>query len=235
MGETLTETRVEIDAKRAELTAAAEQLRSALDLRARFKENPALFVALGAGAAFLVAGGPIRVARLARRRLRRTQPEKAYDSLPKPLQRLVDEVSGSVGPKASEARQALSEELAQWRHDPRRHGKVTKKLAKEIAEGPPGPGRAGWRAFEAFATILTAAMARKAVERFLSGEPPSGIAPLDAAGTAGGAAEPDPRHAKDDVTRPKSQRRAAARADEREDYSSLSARSRDVASRDTGR
>lgn len=222
MGETLTETRVEIDAKRAELTRTMEQLRASLDLRARFRDNPALFMALGAGAAFLIAGGPIRVARLARRRLVRTQPEKAYDSLPKPLQRFVDELAGSVGPRASDARQALSEELQNWRHDPRRHGKVSKKLAKEIAEGPPGPGRAGWRAFEAFATILTAAMARKAVERFLSGEPPSGIAPLDAVGTADGAAEPDPKHAKDDVTRPPSQRRAAAR----EDYSSLSARSR---------
>ena len=62
-------------------------------------------------------------------------------------------------------------------------------------------------------TIVAAAAGRKLVERFLSGEPPSGIKALDAIGTAGGAAEPDPKHAKDDVTRPKGERVAAAAAD----------------------
>jgi hypothetical protein len=219
VGETLAETRVEVDAQRAELERTAAQLRHAFDIRARFRENPALFVGLGAGAVFLLAGGPIRLARLARRRLMRTEPEKAYDALPKPLQHWVDDVAGAVGPRAADARQTLSEELLRWRHDPRRHGKTSKKLAKEIAEGPPGPSRAGWRAFEAFATILTAALARKAVERFLSGEPPSGIAPLDAAGTAGGAAQPEAEHARNDVTRSPGERSAA-------DYSSLSSRSR---------
>jgi hypothetical protein len=217
VGETLAETRVEVDAQRADLERTVAQLRDALDLRARFRENPALFVALGAGAIFLLAGGPMRLARLARRRLFRSQPEKAYDALPKPMQDWVDHITGAVGPRADDARQTLSEELLRWRHDPRRHGKVSKRLAKEIAEGPPGPNRATWRAIEAGAAILTAALARKAVERFLSGEPPSGIAPLDAAGTAGGAAKPDPRHAKDDMTRP---------PEERREYSSLSSRGR---------
>lgn len=236
MGETLTETRVEIDAKRTELAVTGEQLRASLDLRRRFAENPALFIGLGTAAVFLVAGGPVRLARLARRRLFRTDPEKAYDSLPKTLQRWVDEMAGAVGPRATEARQTLAEELERWRHDPRRHGKVSRKLAREIAEGPPGPGRASWRAFEAGAAIVTAALARKAVERFLSSEPPSGLATLDATGTVGGAAEPDPRHAKDDVTRPQPGRRAAAATDatkrsgaggKGDGYSSLSERPRD--------
>lgn len=227
MGETLAETRVEVDAQRTDIERTVAQLRGALDLPKRFRENPVPFVALGAGAAFLVAGGPMRVARLVRRRMMRSQPEKAYDALPKPLQHWVDDVAGAVGPRAADARQSLSEELLRWRHDPRRHGKTSKKLAKEIAEGPPGPGRAGWRAAEAFATIITAALARKAVERFLSGEPPIGVAPaLDAVGTVGGAAEPKPKHAKDDVTKPPTQRAVAARADDA-DYSSMSSRSRD--------
>jgi hypothetical protein len=129
---------------------------------------------------------------------------------------------GAVGPRAAEARQSLSEELLRWRHNPRKHGKISKKLAKQIAEGPPGPRRAVWSAFEAGAAIITAALARKAVERFLSGEPPTGIAPLDAAGTVGGAAEPDPRHAKDDVTRSKGERAEAAAAE----YTGMSSRER---------
>ena len=220
MGETLAETRIEIESKRTELERTSAQLRDALDVRKRFQENPALVIGIGAGAAFLLVGGPTRVARLVRRRVFPSNPEKAYDSLPKPMQSWVDHMAGAVGPRASEARQVLSEELVRWRHDPRKHGKVSKKLAKQIAEGPPGPQRAAWSAFEAFAAIVTAALARKAVERFLSGEPPSGIAPLDAAGTAGGAAKPDPRHAKDDVTKSTGERGAAAKAE----YSGMSSR-----------
>lgn len=213
----LAETRLTISAQRTEMERTADQLRDALDLRARFKENPALFVGLGAGAVFLVAGGPMRVAKLARRRLFPTNPEKAYDSLPKPMQSWVDHMAGAVGPRAAEARETLAEELQRWRADPRKHGKVSKKLAKQIAEGPPGPQRAAWNAFEAFSAIVTAALARKVIERFLSGEPPTGIAPLDAAGTIGGAAKPDPEHTKDDVTKSPKERAA---------YSGMSARDR---------
>jgi len=219
----LAETRLAISAQRTELERTADQLREALDLRKRFSENPALFVGLGAGAVFLLAGGPVRVARTIRRRVFRTDPEKAYDSLPKPMQAWVDHMAGAVGPKASEAREVLSQELLRWRHDPRRHGKISKKLAKQVAEGPPGPQRAAWNAFEAFAAIITAALARKAVERFLSGEPPSGLATLDAVGTLGGAAKPEPVHAKDDITRPPAERAAAAARDE---YSGMSVRDR---------
>jgi hypothetical protein len=216
--EPLAETRLAISAQRTELERTADQLRDVLDFKKRFTENPALFVGLGAGAVFLIGGGPVRIARLIRRRVFPSDPEKAYDSLPKPMQSWVDHMAGAVGPRAAEARESLAHELLRWRHDPRKHGKVSKKLAKQIAEGPPGPQRAAWNAFEAGAAILTAALARKAVERFLSGEPPSGIAPLDAVGTVGGAAEPDPRHAKDDITRPPAERAAAAR----EDYSGIS-------------
>jgi hypothetical protein len=218
VGETLAETRVEIDAKRTELERTTAQLRDALDIRKRFQENPALVIGIGAGAVFLLAGGPGRVAGLVRRRFFPTDPEKAYDSLPRPMQAWVDHMAGAVGPRASESRRVLSEELVKWRHDPRKHGKISKKLAKQIAEGPPGPQRAAWSAFEAAAAILTAALARKAVERFLSGEPPSGVAALDAAGTAGGATEPDPRQAKDDVTKSSDKRAAAAKGE----YSGMS-------------
>ena len=216
--EKLTATRSEIAAKRTELERTSDQLRDALDVKRRFQENPALVLGVGAGAVFLLAGGPVRVAKLVRRRLFRSDPEKGYDALPKPMQSWVDHMAGAVGPRASEARESLARELERWRHNPRKHGKISKKLAKQVAEGPPGPQRAAWNAFEAGAAILTAALARKAVERFLSGEPPSGIAPLDAAGTVGGAAKPDPRHAKDDVTKSPSERAAAAR----EEYSGMS-------------
>ena len=216
--EKLTATRAEIAAQRAELERTSDQLRDALNVKKRFQENPALVIGVGAGAVFLLAGGPVRVARLFRRRLFRSDPEKAYDALPKPMQSWVDHMAGAVGSRADEARESLAKELARWRHDPRKHGKVSKKLAKQIAEGPPGPQRTVWNAFEAGAAILTAALARKAVERFLSGEPPTGHPALDAVGTAGGAAEPDPKHAKDDLTKSPAERAA---------YSGMSSRSDD--------
>jgi hypothetical protein len=218
----LADTRLAIDAQRTELERTADQLRDALDLKKRFQENPALFVGVGAGAVFLLTGGPIRVAKLVRRRLFRSDPEKAYDALPKPMQSWVDHMTSTLGPRADEARQSLSHELLLWRHDPRKHGKVSKKLAKQIAEGPPGPQRALWQALEGGAAILTAALARKAVERFLSGEPPTGSATRDALGTLGGAAKPDPEHAKNDVTNSQAQRAMAAQ----QDYSGISSRDR---------
>lgn len=225
MGEDpLAETRLAISSQRVELERTADQLRDALDLRGRFRENPALVVGLGAGAVFLLAGGPVRVARALRRRLFRSDPEKAYDALPKPMQSWVDSMAGTLGPRAAEARQSLSEELVRWRHDPKRHRKVSKKVAEEMAKGPAGPKRTAWTAFEAGAAIVTAALARKVVERFLSGEPPTGVGALDAAGTVGGAAKPDPRHAKDDITKPPEQRARAAAADATEGYSGMSRR-----------
>ena len=171
MGEDpLDETRLAISGQRLELERTADQLRDSLDLPSRFRENPVPFIAVGAAAVFLIAGGPSRIAGLVRRRIFRSSPEKAYDALPKPMQAWVDHMAGAVGPRAGEARQVLAEELVRWRRDPRRSGKVSRKLARQIAEGPPGPKRAGWTAFEAGAAILTAAIARKAVERFLSGD-----------------------------------------------------------------
>lgn len=220
--EPLAATRLEISAKRTEMERDADALREALNLKKRFAESPALFVGLGAGAVFLLAGGPLRVAKMLRRRVARTTPEKAYDTLPGPMQSWVDQMADAVGPRAGEAREALAGELARWRHDPRRHGKVSKKVAEEMAKGPAGPKRTAWTAFEAGAAILTAALARKAVERFLSGEPPTGVGALDAVGTVGGAAEPDPSKAKKDVTRSPAERKQAAGADAREDYSGMS-------------
>jgi hypothetical protein len=191
VGEATDQTRLAIDAQRAQLTATAAQLRDAVDLPKKFKENPVPFVAAGVGAIFLLAGGPMRVARFARRRLMRTTPEKAYDGLPRTLQKWVDEIAGGVGPRAEDARESLAAEFMRWRHDPKKDKKFQKELAKQMVEGPPGAGRTAWKALEAGAAILTAALARKAVEQFLAGEPPSGLPVLDTVGTLGGAAKPD--------------------------------------------
>ncbi len=201
MGETLDQTRVEIAAQRALVADTAERLktraRRAVDVKAKVRENPLLVAGVGAGALFLLAGGPVRVARLVRRRLMRTTPEKAYDSLPGPMQAWVDSLAGNLGPKAERARESLAGELLAWRQAPLRDKKGRKELAKQMVEGPPGPGRTTWKAFEAAAAIISAALARKAVERFLSGEPPAGPRPNAAVGAAPAA---EVREARSDVS-----------------------------------
>ena len=178
MGETLAETRVEVEAQRAQLQRTGERLearvRHAMDIKGRFRENPALFIGLGLGAAFLVAGGPQRVARTLRRRLRPKAAEQAHDALPKAMQAWVDTVAGGVGPRAEKARDALVEELQGWRRDQFKSSKARKELARAMVDGPPGPSRAAWKAAEAALTLVAAAVARKAIERFVTGgEPPA--------------------------------------------------------------
>jgi len=180
--------RLAVARQRTELERTAQDLRESLDVGARFRENPLPFIAVGAGLAFLALGGPGRVAGALRRTLFPINADKAYDSLPAPMQDWVDHMTRAVGPHAADAREGLARELAAWRADPRRNGKVSKQLAKQIAEGPPGPSRTAWSAAEVAASIVVAALARRAVERLLSGEPPPGHAKSDTLGTLGGAA-----------------------------------------------
>jgi hypothetical protein len=173
VGETLAETRVEVADQRAENDRTATELearvRHALDLRARLRENPLPFIGVGAAAVFLVAGGPKRMARLIRRRVRPTNVEQAYDALPRPMQAWVDSLVSEVGPKADAARGALVEELQRWRKEPIKDKKARKELAKAMVEGPPGPGRTAWKAAETALTLLSGALARRAIEQFLTG------------------------------------------------------------------
>jgi hypothetical protein len=186
VGETLAETRVEVADQRAENDRTADELRGrvrhAVDVKARFRENPLPFIGVGAAAVFLVAGGPKRVARLIRRRVRPTNAEHAYDALPKPMQAWVNSLVSEVGPKADSARAALVEELQRWRSAPMKDKKARKELAKAMVEGPPGPSRTAWKAAEAALTLLSAALARRAIEQFLTGDrakPPAAPRPTN--------------------------------------------------------
>ena len=176
MGETLAETRVEIAARRADNESTAAELdarvRHALDVKARFRENPLIFIGLGAGAVFLLAGGPALVFRFAKRRVNPSAAEQAYDALPAPMQAWVDTLVSGSGPKAVKARDALVEELARWRQDPIKDKKARKELARAMVDGPPGPSRTAWKAAETAAGLIAAALARRAIEALVTGEGP---------------------------------------------------------------
>ncbi|HEV8252593.1 MAG TPA: hypothetical protein VGQ66_04345 [Candidatus Limnocylindria bacterium] len=184
MGETIDETRLEIGAQRAELETTANDLREALDIGKRIRENPGVVIGIGAAAAFLIAGGPRRLARLLRRRLAPNAAEQAYDALPATMQAWVTTLADEAGPKASKVRDDLVEELKRWRRDPIKDKKARRELAKQMVEGPPGPGRAAWNAAETALGLVAAAVARKAIQRFLTDEPPPGDRAAAAAAAA---------------------------------------------------
>ena len=170
MGETIDQTRLEITAQRAELEATAQRLREALDLPRRVRENPAMVIGIGAAVAFLVAGGPRRMARLLRGRLAPNAALEAYEALPASMQAWVSALADEAGPKGADARDALVEELRRWRRDPIKDGKARKELARQMVDGPPGPSRTAWTAAETALTLVAAALARKAIARFLTDE-----------------------------------------------------------------
>ena len=180
MGETLDETRLEIAAQRAEIEATVTRMREALDIRRRLRENPAMVVGIAAATVFMVVGGPRRVFGAMRRHLSPTTAEKAYDALPEPMQAWVEMLADAAGPKATEVRDALVEELRRWRHDPVKDRKAREALARQMVEGPPGPARTAWKAAEAALTLVAAALARQAIARLLTDEPEKQPAPASA-------------------------------------------------------
>ena len=198
MGETLAETRVEIAARRADNERTASELdarvRHALDVKARFRENPLIFIGLGAGAVFLLAGGPAFVFGVLRRRANPSAAEQAYDALPAPMQAWVDTLISGTGPKAQKARDGLVEELARWRRDPIKDKKARKELARAMVDGPPGPSRTAWKAAETAAGLIAAALARRAIQALITGEkpfnPPKIVAPTPAASSQTDAGKP---------------------------------------------
>jgi uncharacterized protein (DUF2267 family) len=192
VGETLAETRLEVAAQRAENERNATELearvRHALDVRARFRENPLVFIGVGAAAVFLLVGGPGRVIRTIRRRTNPSQAEQLYDALPSSMQAWVDTLVKGTGPKAQQARDALVEELQRWRHEPIKDKKARKELAKAMVEGPPGPQRTAWKAAEVAAGLVSAALARKAIESFITGDKPTWPSRGGAGSASSGAA-----------------------------------------------
>jgi hypothetical protein len=224
VGETLAETRVEVATQRAENERNAAELearvRHAMDIRARFRENPLVFIGVGAAVVFLVAGGPGRVIRAVKRRTNPSRAEELYDALPSSMQAWVDALVSGTGPKAQSARNALVEELQRWRHEPIRDKKARQELAKAMVEGPPGPQRTAWKAAEVAAGLVSAALARKAIEAFITGEKPSFGArtPVPPAGSALAT----PAGTKPPASKPAKPRARNRGADPTAGYSSLS-------------
>lgn len=173
MGATFDETRVELEAQRARVRATAQRLeaatRHALDLQARIRENPIQTAAIAGGLAFLLLGGPRRVIRKVRQTVRGSDAERAYAALPGSLRALIDSAAPGRGDARDEARRQLALALHAWREDPKNRRRA-ERLASETLS-PPGPGRALWSVVEIAGATAAGILARRAVSRWLTGDP----------------------------------------------------------------
>lgn len=173
MGATLDETRLELEAQRARVRATAQRLeaatRHALNLPARIRENPIQTAAIAGGIAFLVLGGPRRVVRKVRQTVRGSDAERAYAALPGSLRALIDSAAPGRGDARDEARRQLALALHAWREDPKNRRRA-ERLASETLS-PPGPGRALWSVVEIAGATAAGILARRAVSRWLTGDP----------------------------------------------------------------
>lgn len=159
MGEATERALAEVAAARATLGAEVDELssatRSALDIPAKVRRNPAKAAGLVGGAAFLAAGGPKRVLRRLSRRLRGSPPTPP-SLLPEEIQRAVE----SLGADAPAVKARLEREFADYL-----------AAKRKDARGAPTAVNSFWKLFDAMAGPIGSQAARRLVEQFLAADP----------------------------------------------------------------
>jgi len=154
MAESVAEARQEVElARRAvesELDDLGASARAAVDIPAKVRANPVRTVGLGAGAAFLLLGGPKRVLKAAERRVlprRRTR------------QMLPEEVERTLGYLPEEDRDEVRAHLER---------DFASYIRREHAREQPSARRSFWGTYDTFVGILGAAAARELVKKFFA-------------------------------------------------------------------
>ena len=156
MADSTAEARQQVaDARRAtaaELDMLGTSTRAALDFPAKIKKHPLQTVGVVGGAAFLVTGGPKRVARAAEKRFfpkRGLRPPKLMPKdLEKTLDRLPEEDRELIGAH-------LERDFAAY---------LQKEHVRDAATGR----QSFWKTFDLFVAVFGAAATRELVKRALS-------------------------------------------------------------------
>lgn len=191
MGEATREARQDVAAARARLSTEVDELelaaRSAADIPAKIRKNPAKVAALGGGAVFLAAGGPRRLASRIVRVARRPKKSPVASLLPEDVGRIVEQ----VGAEAGDVRSALEASFARWLEE-NRNPRGKKRKTDDRRTG----GEAFWHLFDSVAAPVANRAAKQFAERLFAAEPdrrraedgdPSGAAP---GGSTQGSAPP---------------------------------------------
>jgi hypothetical protein len=168
--------RAEVVAARAELLNEVDRLesagRAAVDIPAKVRRAPAQTAGVAAGTAFLLAGGPGRLWRRAKRMIRGPEADLPARLLPKD----VDRVLSHLGSDGDQVRRVLEKEFADYLEEHREErrkrdlgatasvlassilGPVTQRAGRQLAERLFSPDSAG------FQEILSGVRARRRSE-----------------------------------------------------------------------
>jgi hypothetical protein len=168
-----------VDARRgveSELDDLGLAVRGALDIPAKVRRNPVRTVGVGAGAAFLLLGGPKRVAKRVEQRLFPKRRERRL--LPHEVDRAVDR----LGEEDREATRAhIERDFASY-------------LERTHPKEQPNARRSFWGTYDTVVGIVGAAAARELVKRFV--EVPKEVRQEAAVEEAVGPTTKDPKAAK---------------------------------------
>ena len=164
MAETTRQARQDVAQARERLAAEVDDLdlaaRSAVDLPAKIRRNPARVAALAGSAVFLAAGGPKRATRRFAGLVRRPKPAPVASLLPEEVQRIVER----AGAEGGDVRAALERGFADWLEQNRAGTK-----------GRKGEHRTGsqtfWHLFDTVSAPLASRGAKRAAERLFAAEP----------------------------------------------------------------
>jgi len=149
-------------AERLETTA-----RHSFDVKAIIGRHPVRVVALGAGAAYFLLGGPHKTVRLVRQAFgAAAEGDKAYAALPPSLRALVDASAPGKGTAKAEAMGEMALALHAWRENPKNRKKADRLVS--VALTPPGPSRAFWALVEVAGVTAAGILAKQVVGRNLA-------------------------------------------------------------------
>lgn len=153
MGQSSAEARKELEQARRALSTELDQLgdttRAAVDIPAKIKRNPVQTIGVTGGVAFLLLGGPKRVARAAEKRFLPKRYYRPPKVLPQDVERAIDRL-----PKGDQAmvRGHLERDFATY-------------LEKQHTAEPVNARQSMWKTYDLLVGIVGAAAARELAKK----------------------------------------------------------------------
>lgn len=184
MAQTAAEARQEVGLARrgveSELDELGSATRRALDIPAKVRNNPVRTVGLAGGAAFLILGGPKRVAKAAEARLFPKRVERVPTLLPKDVEASVNRLEPG---HRERVRGHLERDFNSY-------------LRKEHPEEPANARRSIWRTYDLVAGVVAGAAGRELVKKLFEVPKERKVEPIE--GDADAVANAEAKIAKAD-------------------------------------
>ena len=156
MGQSTADARKEVEAARRGISTELDQLgvstRQALDIPAKVRRNPVQTAGLTGGAAFLLLGGPKRVAKAVEKKFFPRRAERPPTLLPKDVEKSMKNVPAD---NREQVRAVLERDFATY-------------LQRQRVQEPPSARHSLWRTYDLLVSIVGAAAARELVKKLFA-------------------------------------------------------------------